>query len=70
MSEEELTPNEADVLRMIVGAMSDMEIAFALDVSESIIKLHVRNIFKKLEIADRTSAAAEAIKRGLVRTDL
>jgi two-component system NarL family response regulator len=67
---EQLTPTEANVLRMIVGGMSNKEIAFALDVSENTIKTHASNIFGKLDVSDRTSAATTAIKRGLVRVDL
>lgn len=70
MSKEELTSTETDVLRMIVGGMSDKEIAFAQDVSENTVTTHVKNIFEKLGISDRTSAATTAIKRGLVRIDL
>jgi DNA-binding NarL/FixJ family response regulator len=67
---EELTPAEANILRMIVGGMSNKEIAFALDISENTVKTHARNIFDKLGVSDRTSAATLAIKRGLVRIDL
>jgi two-component system NarL family response regulator len=67
---EELTPAEGSVLRMIVGGMSNKEIAFALDISENTVKTHVKNIFEKLEVSDRTSAATLAIKRGLVRADI
>ena len=67
---EELTPAESNVLRMIVGGMSNKEIAFALDVSENTIKTHIQNIFGKIGVSDRTSAATTAIKRGLVRVDL
>ena len=67
---EELTPAESNVLRMIVGGMSNKEIAFALDVTENTVKTHAKNIFEKLGVSDRTSAATTAIKRGLVRTNL
>jgi two-component system NarL family response regulator len=67
---EELTPSESNVLRMIVGGMSNKEIAFALDISENTVKSHVQNIFGKIGVTDRTSAATTAIKRGLVRVDL
>ena len=40
--QEELTNTEKIVLRMIVGAMSNKEIAFALDVSENTVKTHVK----------------------------
>jgi len=67
---EELTATESNVLRMIVGGMSNKEIAFALDISENTVKTHVQNIFGKIGVSDRTSAAGVAIKRGLVRVDL
>lgn len=67
---EELTPAESNILRMIVGGMSNKEIAFALDISENTVKTHASNIYDKLGVSDRTSAATLAIKRGLVRTDL
>jgi DNA-binding NarL/FixJ family response regulator len=70
VGEEELTPSEQTVLRMLVGAMTNKEIAFALDVSENTVKTHVKNIFGKLNISDRTAAATLAIKRGLVRIDV
>lgn len=70
LGKEELTPTESNVLRMIVGGMSNKEIAFALDVSENTVKSHVQNIFGKIGVSDRTSAATTAIKRGLVRVDL
>ena len=70
IGQETLTPAEANVLRMIVGGMSNKEIAYALDVSENTTKTHVRNIFDKIGVSDRTSAATTAIKRGLVRMDI
>ena len=70
IGQEELTATEANVLRMIVGGMSNKEIGFALDISENTVKTHVQNIFGKIGVSDRTSAAGVAIKRGLVRVDL
>lgn len=70
LGQEELTPTELIVLRMLVGAMTNKEIAFALDVSENTIKTHVKNIFDKLGVSDRTAATTSAIKRGLVRVDV
>jgi len=70
LGQEDLTPAEANILRMIVGGMSNKEIAIAQDVSENTVKTHVQNIFGKIGVSDRTSAATTAIKRGLVRVDL
>ena len=70
IGQEELTPTEANVLRTIVGGMSNKEIGFALDITENTVKTHVKNIFGKLGVSDRTSATTLAIKRGLVRIDI
>jgi DNA-binding NarL/FixJ family response regulator len=70
LGQEELTQTESNILQMIVGGMSNKEIAFALDISENTVKTHNQNIFGKIGVNDRTSAAAAAIKRGLVRVDI
>ena len=67
---EELTPSEQKILSEIVAGKSNKEIAFGLNVSENTVKTHVKNIFDKIGVSDRTSAATLAIKRGLVRIDV
>lgn len=67
---EELTATEARILRRIVAGKSNKEIAYDLDVTENTVKTHVKNVFDKLGVSDRTSAATTAIKRGLVRIHL
>jgi DNA-binding NarL/FixJ family response regulator len=68
--QEDLTASEQKILQMIVTGKANKEIAFDLSVSENTVKTHVKNIFDKLNVSDRTSAATLAIKRGLVRVDL
>ena len=70
LGQEELTPTERKVLAMIVEGKANKEIAYKLDVSENTIKTHVKNIFGKLGVSDRTSAATTAIKRGFARFDI
>lgn len=67
---EELTPTETRVLRQIVAGKSNKEIAYDLNISENTVKTHVKNVFEKLQVSDRTSAATLAIRRGLVRIHL
>ena len=55
---------------MIVSGMSDNEIAFALDLTESLVKTQTQNIFEKIGVSDRTSAAMFAIDSGLVKIEL
>jgi DNA-binding NarL/FixJ family response regulator len=70
LGQEALTPSEERILQAIVGGKSNKEIAYDLNVSENTVKTHVKNIFEKLNVSDRTSAATSAIRRGLVRVDL
>lgn len=67
---EELTPTETRILQQIVAGKANKEIAYDLNISENTVKTHVKNIFEKLGVSDRTSAATLAIKRGLVRIHL
>lgn len=67
---ESLTPSEEKILRGIVAGKSNKEIAYGLKVSENTVKTHVKNIFDKLGVSDRTTATTLAIKRGLVRADI
>ncbi len=68
--QEELTPSERKILELIVGGKSNKEIAYESNVSENTVKTHVKNIFEKIGVSDRTSAATLAIRRGLVRIDV
>jgi two-component system, NarL family, response regulator len=70
IGQPELTATEKKILEMIVGGKANKEIAFDLHVTENTVKTHVKNIFDKLAVSDRTSAATQAIKRGLVRFDV
>lgn len=70
LGQEELTPQERKILHLIVAGHSNKEIAFELNISENTVKTHIKNIFGKLDVSDRTSAATVAIKRGLVRINV
>ncbi|MDO5340152.1 MAG: response regulator transcription factor, partial [Eubacteriales bacterium] len=62
----ELTRREIDVLKMIASGAFNKEIASTLNISERTVKNHVSNIFKKIEVSDRTQAAVFAIKNGII----
>jgi DNA-binding NarL/FixJ family response regulator len=70
IGQEELTPSERKILQMIVAGKANKAIAYSLNISENTVKTHIKNIFEKLGVSDRTSAATLAIKRGLVRIDV
>ena len=63
---EPLTERELEVLHLIVDGDSNSAIAGKLYLTEGTVKLHVRNIFKKLRVSDRTQAAIRALRSGLV----
>jgi DNA-binding NarL/FixJ family response regulator len=60
----ELTPREADVLRLIAGGQSNREIARTLFVSEATVKTHINRIFAKTGSRDRAQAIRYAYNRG------
>jgi NarL family two-component system response regulator LiaR len=64
--DENLTPRELEVLRLLARGMSNAELAEVLFISEKTVKTHISNILGKLNLADRTQAAIYAYKHGLV----
>lgn len=62
----ELTRREVDVLKYLAQGLFNREIAVKLDISERTVKNHVSNIFKKLQVNDRTQAALFAIRNDIV----
>jgi DNA-binding NarL/FixJ family response regulator len=62
----QLTSRERDVLAELALGHSNREIARALSVSEKTVKTHVSAILAKLGVQDRTQAALQAIRTGLV----
>ncbi len=65
----ELTPRERDVLGLIADGRSNTTIATSLGLSEKTVRNNVSNIFAKLLVADRASAAVKARTAGLGSTD-
>ena len=60
-----LTDRERDVMRLVSQGLSNKEIAQQLKVSPGTVKVHLYNIFQKLEINNRTVLAAIALQRPL-----
>lgn len=61
-----LSNREMEVLKLLVEGCSNQEIANRLVISLATAKTHVRNILNKLTVDDRTQAAVQAMRRGLV----
>lgn len=61
-----LSARELTVLQELTHGRSTKELAEHIYVSEETVKTHLKQIFRKLGVRDRTEAVAEAFRRGLV----
>ena len=59
-----LSPREREILAFLARGASNKEIARALDVAESTVKIHVQHILRKLELTSRVQAAVWAVEHG------
>lgn len=62
-----LTLREWQVLELVAEGMRNKEIAVALGISADTVGMHVKNLYTKLDVHDRTAAVAKAIRRGIIR---
>jgi two-component system nitrate/nitrite response regulator NarL len=61
-----LTPREAQVLRMVAAGLRNRAIAQQLDISEGTVKIHLHNIYEKIDVENRVELALFARAKGLV----
>jgi DNA-binding NarL/FixJ family response regulator len=66
VAEASLTPREIAVLELVAKGLSNKEIGGVLRTSAGTVKTHLKRIFVKLGVTDRTEAALAAVQRGLV----
>jgi two-component system NarL family response regulator len=69
LSTTSLTDRELVVLKALVEGNSNRGIASALSITEGTVKGHLKQIFMKLDVTDRTQAATAALGRGFVHLD-
>lgn len=62
----DLSDRELDILKLVATGASNKEIAQKLFISSNTVKVHLRNIFTKINAASRTEAAMYAVRIGLV----
>jgi LuxR family maltose regulon positive regulatory protein len=63
----ELTKREIQVLELIAQGHQNKEMAHAMKIAEETAKIHVKHIFNKLGVQNRTQAVATAIHSGIIR---
>lgn len=62
-----LTQRESEVLELLVSGHSNKGVAAKLVVSEDTVKTHIRGLYRKLGVSDRSGAIAVALREGLFR---
>ncbi|MBQ8125196.1 MAG: response regulator transcription factor [Kiritimatiellae bacterium] len=63
----DLTAREQETLEMMAAGRRNGEIAKKFGISVDGVKMHVKHILEKFNVADRTAAVAEALRRGFIR---
>lgn len=64
--QQTLTAREAEVLELVAQGMRNKDIGESLSISEKTVRVHLRNVFLKLDAVDRTEAVHIALRRGIV----
>jgi two-component system NarL family response regulator len=64
-----LTPREVQVLQLVSQGKRNKEIAAILGLSEDTVPVHVKNIFAKLKVNERTAAVNVALRRGIIHIE-
>jgi DNA-binding NarL/FixJ family response regulator len=63
---EELTQREVQVLQLLVKGLANKQIGDHLSISEHTVKDHLKSVFGKLQVEDRTEAVTAGIQRGII----
>jgi DNA-binding NarL/FixJ family response regulator len=66
LSDDDLTPREIEVLRLVADGNRNQDIATRLFISEDTVKAHLKHIMLKLGATDRTQAVTIAMRRGII----
>ena len=62
-----LTPREIDILWGIAKGFTYGELAERLEISKNTVPVHIKNIYRKLEVHTRGEAVFEAVQQGLIK---
>jgi len=61
-----LTPREIEIVKHVAGGLRNVEIAKRLFISEGTVKIHLHNIYQKLNLDNRTKLMRYAQEKNLV----
>ena len=65
-ADDRLSEREIEILRLVAEGSQNKQIAWKLSISEQTVKAHLKSIFGKLDVADRTHAVTLAVRRGII----
>jgi DNA-binding NarL/FixJ family response regulator len=65
----ELSAREVEVLELVAKGLSNKEVARVLGRTEETVKVHLKSVFAKLDVEDRTEAVTTALQRGIIHID-
>jgi DNA-binding NarL/FixJ family response regulator len=66
VTDEHLSERETNILRLVADGCQNKQIAWKLGISEQTVKAHLKSIFDKLGVGDRTHAVTVALRRGVI----
>lgn len=66
---QDLTVREREVLELLARGRSNKEIGAQLHISDETVKSHLKTLFAKLKVRDRTEAALSAVRHGIVHLE-
>jgi DNA-binding NarL/FixJ family response regulator len=65
----QLTERELEVLQLVAKGLTNKQAADAIGRTEETVKIHLKNIYAKMSVADRTEAVTVALSRGLIHLE-
>jgi DNA-binding NarL/FixJ family response regulator len=65
----DLTERELEVLTLVAHGLANKDVAGVIGRTDETVKVHLKNIFAKLRVSDRTEAVTVALARGLIHLD-
>ena len=65
-TDERLSEREIEIVRLVSEGHSNKQVARTLSISEETVKAHLKSIFGKLDVTDRTHAVTVAARRGII----